>query len=393
VLKTVHLKLKDFPTIPPTLQGAGGTAKPALDIDLADLFHHYYLDGRGVSPPDPDPVHFEHVRYLLPCPDFRFQRDGLGVAGNTNARISNSTQLGQAFCRWFLDAHLTMPYVAHINTVRDHGALKQFGGISVETDHTVTGNGPDYFCVTPANAVCLAEAKGTVDPVGFGTKQFKAWRDQFKRVVVKDPAGVPLTVKGYITAMRWAMEHDSPKIVTTLSAEDPETEGRRPLGPDDRNGLALAVKSIHYANSLRRMRQPLMSAALLRGLTLPEELRINAWVWKCVFPGYEKFHFVGGFFPGTDGATPQYQVTADGKTIVHNPPSPFRLDIASGTFFGLEEKIFHTLAGAARGGPGALFQLRPAPRAESYFSGLSFLQDGHVLGPIEFFQPVAPISL
>jgi hypothetical protein len=46
-----------------------------------------------------------------------------------------------------------------------------------------------------------------------------------------DPGGTPLTVKGYITAMRWAMEDDSAKIATTLSAEDPETEGRRPLGP------------------------------------------------------------------------------------------------------------------------------------------------------------------
>ncbi len=188
------------------------------------------------------------------------------------------------------------------------------------------------------------------------------------------------------------MEDDSTKINTTLSAEDPETEGRRPLSPDEARGLVRATKSVHYAASLRRLRQPLMSAALLRGGTIPAELFFSGVIWRCLFPGFEKLRFVGGYFPGGDGTTLPVEITADGKIIRH-VPSPLRLDIASGTFIGIEEHVFRILADTARRGPDAIDQLERAPQAGGYYSGLSYLRDGHIMGPVEFFLPEQPLVL
>jgi hypothetical protein len=389
VLKTVKLALNAFPSTPPSLQLSTGEPASAISVDLADLYHHYYIDSRAMAPPDPDPAHFEHVRHLMSCNEFRFQRHGLGV--NKTFKGNKSNELGQAFARWFLDKHLDMLYVAHIDEVRDHAALPAFGGYTVETNLQADGDAPDYFCVTPSNGVCLAEAKGSLKAVGFASKQFQTWRDQFNRVLVKDPSGIPLSVKGYIAAMRWAMEDDSPNIRTTLSVEDPATEGRRQLGPDDARGLMLATKSLHYAASLRRLRQPLMAAALLRGATIPSELTFNGVVWRCSFPGFEKLRFVGGYFPG-DGGTQPFSFAADG-TVVRNTPNPLRLDVAAGTFVGIELHIFKILADTARRGPGAIGQLERAPLAGGYYSGLSYLRDGHMLGPIEFFEPEQGIVL
>lgn len=390
VLKTVQLRLSKFPVIPNSLKSPNGSAALSIGIDLAKLYHHYYIDSRGMAPPNPDPAEFEHIRYLMNCPEFRFQRNGLGT--NKTFRGNKSNELGQAFCRLFMQEHLEMIYVGHIDDVRDHGSLSAYGGLSIETNSQVVGDAPDYFCTTPANTVCLAEAKGSLSAVGFGTKRFQTWRQQFNRVLVKDASGTALTVKGYIVATRWAMEDDSARIATTIAAEDPETEGRRRINPEDSRGLALAIKSVHYAYSLRRLRQPLMFAALVSGGTVPADLSFNAIIWRCLLPGFEHFRFVGGYFPGGDGTTLPFDVTPDGG-IIFNRPNPLRLDIASGTFIGIEKQIFSTLAETARRGPDVIGQLERAPAAGGYYSGISYLPDGQIMGPIEFFIPEAPITL
>ena len=56
MFKTIQLKLNAFPAIPPSLQLPGGAAKPQIPVDLARLYHHYYIDSRGMAPPDPDPT-------------------------------------------------------------------------------------------------------------------------------------------------------------------------------------------------------------------------------------------------------------------------------------------------------------------------------------------------
>src|SRR5688572_18255896 len=106
--KTIGLGLNAFDPIPPTLQQPSDPRKSLadIDVDLAQLYHHYYLDAWGTAPPDPDPSRFEHVQFLMPTPDFRFKASGLGMdptgAGN------KSNELGQAFCRLFLHDHLDM---------------------------------------------------------------------------------------------------------------------------------------------------------------------------------------------------------------------------------------------------------------------------------------------
>jgi len=388
VIRTVRLALNAFPAVPPGLCTAAGGATDTIEVNLSDLYTYYYLDSWGVRPPDPDPAHFEHVRHLMPGRDFRFAKNGMGIAKTFKGNKSN--ELGQAFCRWFLSTYLDTPYHAHIEHVRDHGALVEFGGASVETTPNSTGDAPDYLCATASNDLSLAEAKGTGHAVGFSAKEFQSWRDQFDRVRVRDATGDLLSVKGYIVAMRWASELDSAKVRTTLSAEDPATPGERSVG-DEGRGLSYAVKSIHYSSSLQRLRQPLLAAALLRGFRLPGELQFRVVVWQCMLPPLDKLKFAGGFFPkGADGVLP-YQI-ADGK-LIHTPNDPLRLDISSGTFFGIELGTLQILAATARVGPGAIEGLRPLEPQPAVYSGLSYLVDGHILGPIEFFRPVQTIDL
>lgn len=391
VQKTVKLALNAFPTTPSSLiEPDTGITAARIDVELADLFHQYYNDTYGEAPPSPDPAHFEHVQHLLPCKDFRFKWNGQGI--NKTAKGHKSNELGQAFCRWFLSEHLDIDYIAHLDEVRDHGALAQFGDIRVSTKPGTEGDAPDYFCATGDNQVCLAEAKGTGHAVGFGTRAFQKWRDQFERVEVRDASGGLVSVKGYVVAMRWAFEGDSTKTFTTLSAEDPQTPGRRSLGERDGDvSLAYATKSLHFAASLRRLRQPLIAAALQSGLQIPPDLLFNATVWKSLWPPIAHLRFVGGYYPSRFGATLPYRLE-DGK-LVHTPPDALRLDIASGTFVGIEERTFKMLAATARDGPARIGELRPLERTRAGYSGISLLRDGHVLGPIEFFYPIESITL
>lgn len=390
MLRTVKLALNAFPKIPQSLSELStGAPLSGLKVNLADLYHHYYLDSWGVEPPDPNPAHFEHIRYLVPSSDFRFSKVGLGAAKSFKGNKSN--ELGQAFCRWFLSEHLGIIYIAHIEDVRDHGALDRYGGVSVKTNKDKEGSGPDYFCVSGENQVHLAEAKGTRHAVGFATKEFQTWREQFDRVTVTDTNGQPVKVKGYIIAMRWAMETDSARVLTTLSAEDPETRGERSLG-DDGLGLAYATKSIHYASSLQRLRQPLIAEALLRGFTIPEELQFRLFTWECLMPPFDGLLFVGGYFPDRVARGLPFERTPDGK-FIYTPPDPFRLDIASGTFFGIEKHTFKILVEAARVGPAEVAQLRPLDGTLFAESSLSLLPDGHIMGPIEFFRPTGIITV
>lgn len=383
--KSVKLALNAFPAVPGSLGHPVkiGEAVPEIMVDLADLYQHYYLQSFGTTPPNPDPAHFEHVRYLEPCTAFRFQLNGLGA--NKTKKQNNSNELGEAFCRWFLDRHLDISYVARIDDVRDHGALASANGVAVVSDTTVEGDAPDYFCVESNGQISLAEAKGTIEAVGFKTKKFAAWRKQFERVRVLDPAGTPMSVKGYIVAMRWAVHTHSANIFTTLSAEDPRTPGERQFF-DETGAFAAAVRSLHYAPSLARLRQPVISAALKTGTTISPELGVQIVIWESFLPTLKGLRFVGGYFPtDPDGTLP---IAMDDGKIVVRFSEPFRLDISPGTFIGIEEGIFRRLVDAARNGPLVINEMPRLERRVIGFSGASLLRDGHILGPIELFYPV-----
>ena len=130
--KSVRVALNKFPAVPASLKNPAkpGSPVPEIMVDLADLYHHYYLQSYDKAPPNPDPAQFEHVRYLEPCTAFRFQPNGLGA--NKTKKQNNSNELGEAFCRWFLAEHLDIMHVARIDDVRNHGALSWADGASVE---------------------------------------------------------------------------------------------------------------------------------------------------------------------------------------------------------------------------------------------------------------------
>lgn len=386
--KSVRVALNKFPDVPASLQDPTAPGSPVSEImvDLADLYHHYFLQSYDKSPPNPDPAQFEHVRYLEPSTAFRFQPNGLGA--NKTKKQNNSNELGEAFCRWFLAEHLDITHVARVDDVRNHGALSFAHGVRVECNPGTEGDAPDYFCVGPKGQVSLAEAKGTIEAVGFKTKKFATWRNQFNRVRVLDRSGIAMSVKGYIVAMRWAVHTHRPSIFTTLSAEDPQTPGERSFF-DESGGFAAAVRSLHYAPSLTKIRLPVLSAALETGTTIAGDLSFQVVLWKCLLPTLEGLRFVGGYFPTDPEGVRPFEFY-NGKLVIV-PDDPFRLDRSSGTFIGIEEKTFRHLVSTARDGPMTINELPRNERRITGYGGASYLSDGHVLGPIDLFRPIATV--
>lgn len=380
--KTVAVSLNKFPTVPPSLSSDSEGLTDPIDVDLARLYHHYYLDTRGTEPPTPDPAQFQHLSLLLPTTEFRVRGDGFGTHAAYRQHVSN--ELGQAFCRWFLYEHLHITYFAHMEHVLNRGALAEYGGAGVE--RVSSGDVPDYLCTENRSDVFLGEAKGRVKAVSFDNADFKTWRKQFERVVVKDATGTPRSVKGYIVATRFALE-TMPKVKTQVFAEDPETQGEGTLR--DAPFLGEMVVALHYSTIAQKLRQPILAAALESGVAVPNEIQFPATVWELMIPPYKKKRFVGGYFPGPDGIAP-VQLREGGLHFL--PADPLRLDFAPGTFFGVEENIFKSICALARLRDRGEFSLRPLPAPEFVYSAISFLRDGSIIGPVDFFRPLERLT-
>lgn len=379
--KTIGLALSEYDPIPVSLLAPAQSNEPVeeLTVDPARLFHHYYLDTRGYAPPDPDPAQFEHLRLLLPCTEIRVRGDGFGKG--VAFRKHRSNELGQAFCRWFLYEYLDITYFAHMESVLNRGSNSSFGGLRVE--RVDKGDTPDYFCANAGQSAFLAEAKGRVSAVSFANAEFQSWRRQFDRVVVKSPSGMQLAVKGHIVATRFATEDHHSRVKSTLFAEDPTSPGSEPLG--DAPSLKRAIVALHYADIAAKIRQPLLSMSLETGVPVPPEIQFPATVWELQTGPMNGRRFVGGYFPGPIG-TPSIAVV-DNKPVVLSA-DPFRLDIAAGTFVGLEEKIFEALCMIARQGDAQIQELS-TDAIPFFYSAVSILRDGSAIAPLEFFRPVA----
>ena len=276
--KKIRLALNNYNPIPPSLLEPPfeNISRGELEVDLAKLYHHYYFDNYETTPPSPDPTCFEHVRFLMPSESFRFLGKSLG--SSTNARRSKSTELGQAFCRWFLHEHLEIIYFAHISEILDRQEARNIANCKVE--RIAAGDAPDYLCAKNASSIYLGEAKGRYTPISFTSQEFQGWRNQFSRVRVLNSRGIPRSVKGHIVATRFATESDSPKIQSKIFAEDPETEGEGPPNEGEFGSLASAVIGLHYSRIAQKLNQPLLAAALWNGTRLPDEILVNAIVWK-----------------------------------------------------------------------------------------------------------------
>jgi len=376
------------PTIPHSLRAISTVNKPAdtIVVGLSNLYHHYYLDTYGRSPPSPDPAQFEHSRFLLPTAEFRFQ--GSGIGDSPESKRSRSNDLGRAFCRWFLYEHFNVTYFAHLSQILNRQLHRAFGGLRVARE--TSGDTPDYFCAESVDRICLAEAKGRYTAISFNNKEFGKWRRQFERVVVTDSSGKPVTVKGHIVATRFATEHDSPRLKTCISAEDPASPGDRPLGPDESRALGASIVALHYSGIAEKLRQPILAVALASGVPMPSELRVQAIAWEIVAGPLVNRRFVGGYFPGSDGEPNIIQENGRMRLQRHNP---LRLDSPTATFFGLEERIFRKVVRLARGEASAGEGISHFEETAFFYSGFSVLRDGTAIGPVEFFSPIEPIVI
>lgn len=376
--KIIKLALNKYAPIPDSLQNrSSGSAAIDIPIDMAALFHHYYLDTRGHAPPDPDPAHFEHLSFFCADPHLRLKGDGIGTS--LAFRISRSNDLGQAFCRWFLYTHLNITYFAHMQTLLDKSATT-FSGHRIE--RIATGDTPDYFCAETRSKVFLAEAKCRRESISFKNAAFSSWRKQFERVVVKDRVGNLRSVKGHIVAVRLAAESDSLRVQSKLFAEDPMSPGNIMLGEDSPLGDVIIMR--HYAEIAAKLSQPILAAALAGDFTVPEEIQFLAIVWEFRFGPLAGKRFVGGVY-AKQGQNPDF-VQAEGGLVLRD--YPFRLDSPRVTFFGVDEGIFKELTRIARSGRSAVANIHRLQDIPFIYSGLSVLRDGSAIGPAEFFRVV-----
>ena len=377
--KTLHLALSQYNPIPLSLRRASAlSAKAVIDLDLAALYHHFYLDTYGTEPPSPAPAQFEHTRFLMPSVELRFQGDGVGAS--TSAKRSKSSEMGQAFCRWFLHEHLGIKYFAHLDSLIGANSTG-LDGFAIE--RAAPGDMPDYLCSDGAGTVVLAEAKGRYTAVSFNSQEFSGWRQQFTRVRVLDASGNAVRVKGHIIATRFATE-SKPRVESKLYAEDPSTEGREPISDNTAINVSRQVVASHYADVLIKLDQPLLSIAIRRSLLLETQLGINISLWSFAFKGHQRY-FVGGYY--AKDIDQSLIGMADGK-IIRRSSDPFRLGVHSGTFVGLDLEIFKHLVAVARGDIELLESLPEVDPIRDVYSGLSMLGDGSVIGPLSMFIPL-----
>ncbi|GIQ76208.1 hypothetical protein BraRD5C2_46520 [Bradyrhizobium sp. RD5-C2] len=242
---------------------------------------------------------------------------------------------------------------------------------------------PDFFCAEAVDRIFLAEAKARHEAVNFGNRAFKSWRDQFGTVVVERPKGTPLSVKGYIVAIRFATEA-MPYTKSSLYAEDPKTPGEIDLHGERGLPLGRAVISLHYAELVEKLNQPLLAEALENGFVVPAEVPIRAAVWQLLIGPLAGKRFVGGYYSSDSGA--RAYLDGNGK-VGFMFSDPFRLDIRHATFVGVEEGIFGQVVAFARGAP--VQEIGQLQGVQFASNAISILRDGSVIGPVEFFSPIA----
>jgi hypothetical protein len=186
--RSVEFRLSNVSPTPRSLRVNPQSDQPAeaVDVNLGQLFLHYYFDSYPGGPPNPDPSRFEYLQFVSSTKDFRFHAH-VAQASLTKRR-ELSTDMGQAFCRLMLADHFGIAYFAHMNDVLDKSAHPAFGGMRVEC--VCRGDVPDYLCAE-RRQVSLAEAKGRFSSVGFDTAAFEKWRSQFTRVRVVDSQNIP----------------------------------------------------------------------------------------------------------------------------------------------------------------------------------------------------------
>ncbi len=376
----IRLHLKDVPVVPAGLRSLPtlNVATDEVQVDLGRLYHHYYFDGYGVAPPDPDPTCFEYVQLLSgQCNDFRFSH--LAAKANTTRKRAISTEMGQAFCRWLLHDHFSMIYFAHINRVLKKPTHPAFDGMRIR--RVAPGDTPDYLCARKVDRPSIAEAKGRFGAIAFDNAEFDTWRQQIGRIRVTDKHATALRLKTFISAVRFATELNRDSTRTTQYLEDPVTDGESEYVPETHIGLVRGAIALHYGRVLSRLGLQLLSSALDHGFFVPDELRFQIVVWECLVPPLQGKRFIGGYVLRDRNRTPR---------VMPNPSTQALLELGEthAPFVGLELSAAEELGAAARGDWNRLSALPVLDVDEPGPSQLTWLKDGTVMGPVEFFRPV-----
>lgn len=361
---------------PASLRDVPAVDRPCstVTVNLGQLYQHYYYDSFPTGPPAPDPSRFEYLDYLAPSSEFRFL-SYVSDASVTKKR-GMSTDLGQAFCRWSLDAHFGIKYFAHMLRVLDRSTHPGFDGLRIE--RAARGDTPDYLCARSVSRPFIAEAKGRFSSISFGSAEFAQWRSQFSRIRIRDRRGALIKVKGYIVGTRFVTESNV-RANPGLYIEDPETPGDASFEDDLGQGLGRVIAAFHYAQVLRKMDLHLIAAALENGGGLASELRFQVPVWTCLGPPLAGEEFIGGFYQTRAGRLPV--LTGKGWQM------PIELGQGHAVFVGLKRSIAVEVSRAARGELSALDQLPELRPEGAWSSEFSWLPDGTVLAPLDYFAP------
>lgn len=373
--RTVRVQIQDFDTVPNLLRAdpQKNVARDRLEIHLGKLFHQYYLDSYGVSPPEPDYINFEYIRFLTNTADFRFQNDGPGTS--TAKRRNISTELGQAFFRLFLQDICGIPYFAHLEKIIDKDLPAAFGGVKIQ--RVSNGDIPDYFCAKNVRRFFIGEAKGRFSSISFSNKSFGQWRNQFHRIRIIEPKGNPIKTKGYIVGTRFSTE-SQPRTFTEIFAEDPEVPGE--ISQENNfPQIGRLIIANHYARVISKLGLRIVSFALSEGFSIPNELSFNLPIWKCQIPPFQGLDFVGGVI--SDDKLDWLE--KDGLYI-HNP-NIMKLNEKTPIFLGLEKNTFRQLWNACKGNFELIDAITPYTGDNVGPSDLGWANDYSISGSIQYF--------
>ena len=380
--RSVEFRLRDVSPIPQTLRADSQLDAPGheIEVNLGQLFLHYYFDSYPSGPPNPDPSQFEYLQLVSSSPDFRFHAH---VAhASLVKRRSLSTDMGQAFCRLMLADHFGVVHFAHMSEVLGKAAHAAFGGMRVE--RISPGDVPDNLCAREVTEPLLAEAKGRFSSINFNTAAFDSWRCQFTRIRVVDSASIPRSTKGYIVASRFVTDGGAAQARTTSFIEDPRTAGER-LSEEQSALLARGARALHYARIFNKLDLVPLASALNLGYALTRQLTFQVPVWTCTAPPFIGKTYIGGYYRTRAGHGPKLTDTGWQLSL--------ELGAGHAVFVGLETSIASQVAAAARGEWNALNEMQMMAPEGLWSSEFAWLPDGSVAAPLLHFLPTNQMAL
>jgi len=282
--ETRKLVLEVVKHTPPTVAKKRSDGFYDLPLELADVFHHGYIEVHNRSPREgTNPFLDEYAPLLAPGTDLLKWSDGIAQGDHKN---SESQKLGRIFAR----AYLSMHQYRWFSDVKELLRTPERGW-SVQRPPK-GGNMPDWL-VGDGNKVAVAEAKGTHRSIHQGSSVLaKSWRPQLKNIKVSKDDKL-ITLKGWIVATRWVSAKQT-RTNPKMYAEDPDVPGSRDLRPDEAPSMNLWLARVHTLRNLRRLRKHRIAHRVAAVGGMREHIPpVPTMTWRCVVPGLERLTFVG----------------------------------------------------------------------------------------------------